>query len=220
MKFEKATVVIALLVLLFFILAGAFYPFMPDTMASHWNAHGEADSIISRFWGMFLFPLISLAVTALLLVIPVIDPLKANIQKFKGYYYGFIIAFLAYFLYIYILTLVWNLGWKFNFSQMIIPSIGILMFIIGFVVSKAKRNFFIGIRTPWTLSSDEVWNRTHKLGGRLFKITGIVVLLLSFIPEVAIYTLLGLMLVTIIWAVVYSYLLYQRLGKPPQPPIG
>ena len=183
MKVNKAVAAIGALVVVFFILAGVFYPFMPELMASHWNAKGEADGTMSRFWGLFLFPLVSLSITVLLLAIPKIDPLKANIQKFKSYYYGFIISFLVYFLYIYILTLVWNFGWKFNFSQMIIPGIGILMFIVGVLTSKAKRNFFIGIRTPWTLSSDEVWNRTHRLGGKMFKIAGIIILLLSFVPE-------------------------------------
>lgn len=220
MKVNKAVAAIGALVVVFFILAGAFYPFMPELMASHWNAKGEADGTMSRFWGLFLFPLVSLGITVLLLAIPKIGPLKANIQKFKSYYYGFIIAFLVYFIYIYILTLVWNLGWKFNFSQMIIPAIGILMFIVGVLTSKAKRNFFIGIRTPWTLSSDEVWDRTHRLGGKLFKIAGIIIVLLSFVPEIAIYVLLGLALGITVWLVVYSYILFRRLGRPPQPPIG
>lgn len=220
MKINKYLIAIFALVLVFFILAGVFYPLMPEVMASHWNAMGEADGTISRFWGLFLFPFVSLGITVILLAVPKIDPLKANIQEFKGYYYGFIIAFLAYFLYIYILTLVWNLGWRFNFSLTVIPAIGILMIIIGVLISKAKRNFFIGIRTPWTLSSDQVWNGTHRLGGRLFKIAGIIIILLSFVPEVAIYVLLGLVLGIVIWLVVYSYVLYRRLGKSPQPPIG
>jgi uncharacterized membrane protein len=219
MKDKTALIAIVVLVLAFFILAGAFYPQMPEVMASHWDAQGEADGTMSRFWGLFLFPLISLGMAALLLLIPGIDPLKANIQKFKGYYYGFIIAFLVYFLYIYVLTLVWNLGWEFNFSQMIIPAIGLLLYIVGVMVSKARRNFFIGIRTPWTLSSEEVWNRTHQLGGKLFKIVGIIILLLSFVPEIAIYALLGLVLGITVWLVVYSYVLYRRLGKQPQSPI-
>jgi len=210
---------IIVLVLAFFILAGAFYPHMPEVMASHWNAQGEADGTISRFWGLFLFPLISVGMAALLLLIPGIDPLKANIQKFKGYYYGFIIGFLVYFLYIYVLTLVWNLGWEFNFSQMIIPAIGLLLYIVGVMVSKARRNFFIGIRTPWTLSNEEVWNRTHQLGGKLFKLVGIIILLLSFVPEIAIYALLGLVLGITVWLFVSSYVLYRRLGKHPQSPI-
>jgi uncharacterized membrane protein len=219
-KLNKFLITIGALVLVFFILAGVYYPLMPEMMASHWNAKGEADGMISRFWGLFLFPLISLGVAIILLFVPKIDPLKANIQKFKGYYYGFIIAFLAYFLYIYILTLVWNLGWRFNFSLTVMPAIGILMIIVGVLIGKAKRNFFIGIRTPWTLSSDEVWDRTHRLGGRLFKIAGIIIILLSFVPEIAIYVLLGLVFGIVIWLVVYSYVVFRRLGRPPQPPFG
>jgi uncharacterized membrane protein len=220
MTTRKFFVTTSAFVLIFFVLAGAFYPFVPEVMASHWNARGEVNGTISRFWGLFLFPLISLGITGLLFLIPKIDPLRANIKKFKNYYYGFVIAFLVYFLYIYILTLVWNLGWRFNFSQTIIPAVGLLMFFAGFLVSKAKRNFFIGIRTPWTLSSDEVWNRTHKLGGRLFKAVGVLILILSFIPTIAIYVLLGLVPGITIWLVIYSYVLYRRLGEHLQPPIG
>lgn len=220
MKDRTVTIAAFTLVLVFFILAVAFYPHMPDMMASHWNAQGEADGTISRFWGLFLLPMVSVVMTVLLLLLPRIDPLKANIQKFKGCYYGFIIAFLVYFLYIYVLTLAWNLGWEFDFSQMLMPAMGILMFLIGILVSKARRNFFIGIRTPWTLSSEEVWNRTHQLGGILFKVIGIIILLLSFVPEIAIYALLGLVLGTTIWLVVYSYVVYRRLGEHIQTPIG
>lgn len=128
--------------------------------ASHWNVKGETDRTISRFRGLFLFPIISLGITAILLAILKIDPLKTNIQEFKGYYYGFIIAFLAYFLYFYVLTLVWNLGWIFNFSLAIIPVIGILMSDVGVFVSKDKPNFFIGIPTSWTLN--EVGNKNSQ----------------------------------------------------------
>ena len=220
MKPNKLILAVVVLVLASFALSAAFYSSVPPIMASHWNAAGEADGTISRFWGLFLTPLISLGITALLLAIPKIDPLKANIQKFQGYYYGFVIAFLVYFLYIHLITLLWNVGWRFNFSQAIIPSAGFLMFFIGFLLGKAKRNFFIGIRTPWTLSNDQVWDKTHQLGGRLFKIAGIVIVLLAFIPEAAIYGLLITMLGSTLWLVVYSYLVYRRLGLPPQPPIG
>jgi len=219
-KMDKSVIAIVILVLIPFILAGIFYPRMPEVMASHWNARGEADGTIPRFWGLFLFPLISVVIAAILLAVPKIDPLKANIQKFKGYYYGFIVSFLVYFLYIYVLTLVWNLGWKFDFNLMIIPSIGVLMIIIGVLISKAKRNFFIGIRTPWTLSSDEVWNKTHRLGGKLFTIAGVIIMLMSFIPETDVYLLLILILGVTAWLVLYSYLLYRKLGQSPQPPAG
>jgi uncharacterized membrane protein len=219
MRVSKSVAAIAVLVLVFFVLGAALYPRMPELMASHWNSQGEADGTISRIWGVFLFPLIALGITLLLLAIPRIDPLRSNIQKFRSYYYGFIIAFLAYFLYVYALTLIWNLGYKFDFTQMIIPAIGVLMFGIGVLLGKAKRNFFIGIRTPWTLSSDAVWDRTHKLGAQLFKIAGVIIVLMVLVPAAAVYAMLGLILVIALGLVVYSYVLYRQLGQPPQPPV-
>ncbi len=220
MKLSKIVLATAGLVLVYFILGTALYSSMPEVMASHWDAAGQVNGTISRFWGVFLFPLFSLSISLILLAVPRIDPLRANIQKFKGYYYGFIIAFQIYFLYIYMLTLVWNLGFKFDFSTAVIPSIGFLMFFLGILISKAKRNFFIGIRTPWTLSSDEVWDRTHHVGGIIFKVAGLIVVLLAFAPAVAIYSLIIIMFGTTLGLVVYSYVLYRKLGLPPQPPIG
>ena len=220
MKSNKTILAIALLVLATFALSAAFYNSVPAMMASHWNSAGEANGTMSRFWGLFLTPLISLGFTALLLAIPKIDPLKANIQKFQGYYYGFIVVFLVYFLYIHLLTLLWNVGWRFNFSQAIIPSMGFLMFFLGVLLGKAKRNYFIGIRTPWTLSNDEVWEKTHRLGGTLFKIAGVVIILLVFVPVVAVYALLVLIFGVALCLIIYSYLVYRSLGLPPQPPVG
>jgi uncharacterized membrane protein len=80
-----------------FIIGSILYPQMPQSMASHWNAAGEADGYISRFWGIFLFPLISLGLLGLFLVIPKIDPLRSNIEKFIGYYYGFAAIFCCIF---------------------------------------------------------------------------------------------------------------------------
>ena len=220
MKSNKFVLASVILVLATFALSLAFYSSVPATMASHWDAQGVANGTTSRFWGLFLLPLMSLGITALLLAIPKIDPLKTNIQKFQGYYYGFVVVLLVYFLYIHLLTLLWNGGWRFNFSQAIIPSFGFLMFFLGFLLGKAKRNFFIGIRTPWTLSNDEVWNRTHRLGGTLFKIAGVIIFLMALVPTAAIYALLVLILGVTVWLTIYSYLIYRRLGLPPQPPIG
>jgi uncharacterized membrane protein len=218
MNLKRTTIIAAAFVLAFFVLAGAFYPSMPDPMVAHWNTAGEGDGTISRFWGLFLLPIFSLVVTAVLLVVPKIDPLKANIEKFKGYYLGFILVFLAYFLYVYVLTLVWNLGYEFNFTQMIMPAAALFMFVVGIMVGKAKRNYFIGIRTPWTLSSDEVWDRTHRLGGTLFKVAAVLIFLLSFVPEIAVYALIVLAVGMTLFLVVYSYVAFRNLRHPPQAP--
>jgi uncharacterized membrane protein len=214
MKKNIWVIAMIIIVLAMFVVGGALFSQMPVQMATHWNAAGEADGTISKFWGVFLFPIISLGLLGLFLIIPRIDPLRANIQKFKSYYYGFIVVFLVYFLYVYILTLLWNLDSRFDMTQALMPAIGVLFIVIGLMMLKAKRNYFIGIRTPWTLSSDEVWDRTHKLGGRLFIAAGIITAILTvFLSKIAIWVMLGLVLATALFSIIYSYVIFHKLEK-------
>lgn len=210
MKWGKTQIVTAITVLLFFAIAGYFYPQMPERMTSHWNASGEADGYMSKFWGLFLVPFISLGLSALLLIIPKIDPLKANIDKFKGYYYGFVIMLLIFLLYLYLLTIFWNLGLRFNMVQLLAPAFGVLFYFCGVLLTKAKRNWLIGIRTPWTLSNDRVWDKTHLIGGKLFKSAGAVAIIGAFFPQYAIFFILVPVILVAFFAVIYSYFEYQR----------
>jgi uncharacterized membrane protein len=210
------------IVLAGFIIGAALFGQMPDPMASHWNAAGEADGTISRFWGVFLIPVISLGVLLLFLAIPRIDPLRANIDKFKGYYYGFATVFMIYFLYIYILTMLWNLDMRFDMTKALMPAMGILFIFVGAMIRKAKRNYMVGIRTPWTLASDEVWERTHKLGGWLFIGAGVVIGILAiFLTTATFWVLIGLILGVTVFTMIYSYVIYKKLEKagkiPPNP---
>ena len=126
MKLNRYDLIIADIAAISIIIGAIFYPQMPEQMASHWNAQGIADGYTSRFWGIFLMPFVSLGLAGLLLVVPRIDPRKANIEKFKGYYYFFVILIMLFFLYIYILTLVWNKGVTFDMAQLMIPAMGVL----------------------------------------------------------------------------------------------
>ena len=201
------------MVLAFYVLAGIFYPQMPETMASHWNASGEADGYTGRFWGMFLFPLMMTGLTLLLAAVPSIDPLKANIRKFIGVYAWFVILFLLFFLYLYVLTILWNLDYRFNMTQLMMPAAGLLFVFMGIMIMRAKRNYMVGIRTPWTLANDEVWNRTHHLGGRLFIAAGVLTLLSAFWPALTIWVLMGSILTATIISVIYSYWVFQQVSE-------
>jgi len=112
---------------MFFAMALYFYPQFPEKVASHWNAGGEVDGYMPKFWGVFLFPLISVFLAILFILIPLIDPLKSNIEKFRHYYDRFIIIVMLFFLYIYILTILWNTGTRFDMSALLAPAIGILI---------------------------------------------------------------------------------------------
>ncbi len=207
---KKSTTIVLLIILISFTVGLYFYPQMPDELASHWNAEGEVDGYMSKFWGLFLIPFISLGIFFLFLLIPKIDPLKANIEKFKSYFGGFMFIFFLFLFYLYLLTISWNLGIRFNMIQLLSPAFGILFFYCGILIENAKRNWSIGLRTPWTLSSEEVWNKTHQSGGKLFKIAGIIALGGLILPDLALFLILFPVLLFTFYITVYSYFEYKK----------
>ena len=207
---KKTTIFALFIVIISFVISIYFYPSFPDQVASHWNSQGEVDGYMGKFWGLFLMPIISLAILLLFLAIPKIDPLKNNIKKFEKYFDGFIVLILLFLFYIYVLTVLWNMNIVFNMTQMILPALGILFFYCGILIENAKRNWFIGIRTPWTLSNEKVWNATHKLGGKLFKTAGILAFIGLFFQKFALLLFIVPVLAFSLYLVVYSYLKYQK----------
>lgn len=198
------------IVLISFAIGIYFYSRMPDMMASHWDYRGEVDGYMSKFWGLFLMPIISAVLFGFFLLIPKLDPLKENIQKFSKYFDGYILFFELFLLYVYLLTILWSLGVTFNMTAAIMPALGVLLFGMGILVEKAERNWFIGIRTPWTLSSETVWRKTHQLGGKLFKAIGIISVLGFLLPDFAVFFILASVLLVSFYLVVYSYLEYKK----------
>jgi uncharacterized membrane protein len=216
MHLPPARTIIAGVLVLTFALSIIAYPFMPGLMASHWGFSGEVNGYMPKTWGVLLLPLISAGLALLLLLIPRIDPLKENIGKFREAYESFIVILLFFLLYLQALVILWNLGTRFNISQLLSPAFGVLFYACGLLTERAKRNWFIGIRTPWTLSSERVWDRTHAVGGRLFKIAGILALLGAILPGIVWLLILGPVLLISIYLVVYSYLEYQKEEAPRQ----
>ena len=210
---RKAELFILIAVIVSFIIGIYLYSQMPEQMASHWNAQGQVDDYMPRFWGVFLMPLVLVGLTLLFIIIPRIDPLKKNIEKFRKYYDGFIILFFIFMLLVYVQTILWNLGIEISPNLVFPILMGLLFFYIGILLENAKRNWFIGIRTPWTLSSEKVWNKTHKLGSKMFKIAGIIAFVGFLFQKYATYFILVPVLFVAIYTVVYSYVEYQKEKK-------
>ena len=213
MNMRKNEIIILGIILLSFIVSNYFYPQMPEKIASHWNAQGQVDGYISKFWGLFLMPIILVGLALLFVAIPRIDPLKANIEKFRKYYDGFIILFLIFMLSIHFQVILWNLGIEINPNVIVPIGLGLLFFYIGILCENAKRNWFIGIRTPWTLSNEKVWNKTHKIGGKLFKIAGVIALMGVFFQSYALFFILTPVILVAAYTIVYSYFEYQKEMK-------
>jgi uncharacterized membrane protein len=186
------------------------YPALPDRVVSHWNASGQADGYMSKFWGLGLIPLIMTACVALFAVIPSIDPLKKNYEKFRNYYDGFILLFVFFLLAIQVQIILWNSGYHIS-PNLTFPLLsGILFVYLGFLIEHAEQNWFVGIRTPWTLSSKTVWKKTHELGGKLLKIAGIISFAGVLFQNLAIWFVLVPVLAVALYTIVYSYVEFQK----------
>ena len=207
----KLTIILSVIIIILSTVFGALvYEKMPEQVASHWNEKGEVDDYMGKFWGVFLMPFVSIVLLIMFIVIPSLDPLKENVAEFRGIFNIFILFMLVFFAYIWALTIFWNLGFVFNMTVAILPAVGFLFIFIGYLLRNAKRNWFIGIRTPWTLSSDMVWDKTHQLGGKLFTASGALSILGIFFGDSAIWFTLVPVLGSTLYLLAYSYFLYAR----------
>jgi len=213
MKLSKRQIIALLIVLASYAVAGWFYPQMPTQIASHWGIDGQVNGSMSKFWGLFLMPFISTFLYLLFLAIPKIDPKAKNIREFQPYFDNFVIVILGFLFYIFGLTIIWNLGYRFDFNILILPPFAVLFFSVGVLIEHAKPNWFIGIRTPWTLENPLVWEKTHRITGKLYKISALISLLGLLIPVFSFYFIIIPVLATSFVAVIYSYVLFQAIKR-------
>ena len=209
----KKTIIFSILIILIAVLFSAvLYSHIPNQMISHWNFAGEPDGYMPKYIGLFLMPLISIAALFLFILLPKIDPLKKNVKKFENYYYIFIFVFILFLFYLHIVSILLNLGINLNIIHFIIPGFTALLYFMGFLTEKAKQNWFIGIKTPWTLSNEQVWNKTHKLGGLLFKCSAAIALFGLIFPIYAPHFIIAPLILSIIFLFFYSYWVYRNLN--------
>lgn len=216
MKTQTTWIVLAAMLAGALLLGVAVYGYLPERVASHWNVRGEADGFSSALSGILLLPAIMGATGLLMMVIPSIDPMRENVESFRPEYNITVVSMAGFMMYLHVLTLLWNLGVSFSMNSLLAPGFGGLFFLLGEMLTKARRNFFIGIRTPWTLSSDRVWQRTHERGAMGFKVAGALTLLSILLPQWAFFFMIGPVLVVAVYTLIYSYVEFQREkdGRP------
>ena len=186
----------------------------------HWGPSGEVDGYASAWVAFLMTPLITAGVVALLAVIPRIEPRRENLQRSGPAYRTVGNAIVLLMLAIQVGIVAAGVGGTFPMATVMGIGIGILFIVIGNVLGTVRSNFMFGVRTPWTLSSDRSWDRTHRLVGRLFMATGIMLVVLSLAGQMAL--LIGAMLagiiVILIAAVWYSYAVWKQ--DPDRRPAG
>src|ERR1700674_1980125 len=163
------------------IASAVVYPRLPASMPTHWDISGHPNGWSSRFWGAWLMPIFLAALWALMRVLPAIDTRGSNYGKFGGAFEGIIVSIMLFMFGMHIIVLRAALGYPVAIERVLPVGIGVLFIVIGNLLPRARPNWFVGIRTPWTLSSDRVWEKTHRFGGRGFLVIGMIVILAGLI---------------------------------------
>jgi len=205
-------IAVVIIILIGFGLSAYFLDDLPEQVPSHWNSKGEIDSYMPKNIMVWLMPGVTVFIAALLYFIPRIDPLKKNYAAFQDYFEGFIVVISAFFLLVHALTIAAGLGHEFAMNQFVMPAVGLLMLYIALLLRKAKRNWFVGIRTPWTLSSDVVWDKTHRMGSYAFAALGVIFMIMIFVPD-SLGLMLPVILVFALSPVAYSYYVWTQEKK-------
>ena len=187
------------------------YPDLPQQMAVHFDATGQPDDYLSKPFAVGLLPALAVGLTALVAFSPRLDPLGENFAAFQRYYDLVAVVTVGILAYVHGLVLAYNLGYAFQMQQVLAPMLAVVGVTFGYVIEHAEQNWFVGIRTPWTLSSEEVWKRTNERSGILFKIAGVVALLAIPFPEYFVYVAIAPLALAALIPTVYSYVLYRRL---------
>lgn len=199
------------LLALCFILSFFFFDAFPERVPTHWNFAGEPDGWSSRAFAAFFFPVLILAIYCLFLVIPKLDPKSERYAEFRKPFHVFKGAIVALLSFIYVVASLAAIGYDIPMNQVVPVAIGVMFVVLGNYFGKVKQNWFMGIRTPWTLGSEEIWQKTHRLGGKIFVGGGIALALSGFVlPAKQMPVFIAVLVALLILPMGYSYVLYRR----------
>ncbi|HVT03500.1 MAG TPA: SdpI family protein [Thermoanaerobaculia bacterium] len=211
MRSRRFHIVGLLLLAAAFILSVALYNRLPDPLPTHWDIGGEANGFTPKPWGPFLSPLLIGFIYVLFAVLPRISPREFPLDRFGNAYDTMGIATMAFIFIVSTFSLLQALSLGINFGRVVVSCLGVFLAILGNYMGKVTPNFFVGIRTPWTLSNTEVWLRTHRLAGKLTVAAGLTVAILGAIGVGASWVLPAILIAVLI-PVIYSYVIYRRLS--------
>ncbi len=203
---------VIILIIATFAAAVYFYPQLPERVPSHWNVRGQVDGYSSRIWGAFGIPLMNAGIYLMMLFLPLIDPRRDNYVKFAGTYRLLRVVFVCFFTGLYVIIILAAMGYPISVDRLVPLGISLLFVFIGNYMGRIQHNYFVGIKVPWTLASEEVWRKTHRLAGPLWVIAGLLGIVGAMIGGTAAmwFLFVPLLSATVI-PVVYSFLIYKQL---------
>ncbi len=208
---------VVLLLIAPFVASAILWDDLPEVVPTHFNAAGEADDWGPKWINAIMIPSIGLGIYLLLIFLPSIDP-KKKIRSVQKPIAAIRIFMSLFMIGIYAFVMAASLGKTANISVYVQMAVGALLVIVGNYINSVKPNYFIGIRTPWTLESPEVWKRTHRLGSKLWIIGGIIFLIFPWLGFTTGSEYFVIILVSILAGVplIYSFIIYKQLEANPE----
>ena len=203
-----------------FVLAAATWSSAPGQIPVHWNAYGAVDRYGGKFEGLLLLPLLALAMYGLFHLVPKLDPGRANYEQFAAAYSTLRIAVTLILAAVYALLQLTIHGYSVNIGMIGPILVGLLLIVVGNLLGKVRPNWAVGIRTPWTLSSKTSWDKTHRVGSRLFIVAGILMMLTGVLePPWNLYLGVAIAPFLVVTSFGYSYWVW-RSASDKVPPAG
>lgn len=213
MKASPVVLTAAVLVVVSVAMSVAVYDRLPNPVPTHFDASGRPNGFTPKPFGAFIGPALIAFLGILFEVLPKISPHGYRMERFERTYQILCCTILGVIFVLATVALFEARGVKIRVDRVVLISIAVLLLIIGNFMGKLTRNFFVGIRTPWTLASDEVWFRTHRFGGWLTVIAALILFAGAFLgggPSLILVVMIALAVVL----TVYSYVIYRRIEGP------
>ena len=193
------------------------YPSLPEQIPTHWNINGQVDAYGSKHWAAFLMPAFMAGMLVLFYFLPALSPKHFEVDAFRPTYLYIMFVITALFAYLHLLILyaVWKsvaAKESFDLSRPMIAGIFLMYALLGNVLGKVRKNFYIGVRVPWTLASDRVWNDTHRLAAWIMVAAGVLGFLMTLFGVPLVYSFV-LLVGSAFVPIIYSFVHYKALER-------
>ncbi len=189
-----------------------FYPLLPDLLPMHWNLAGQIDSYWPKSTAVWFIPVLASILLVIFHFLPRLDPKQANYRYFQPAWQAIQTGLLIFFAYLQFITFYAALFPHINILPLMFIGTGGLFLLLGRSLGQVRQNYFVGIKLPWTLSSVDNWDRTHRLAGRVFTLVGILTLFSSIIPFPP-KLIFSILILCLLIPVSYSYWLFKSSNK-------
>lgn len=209
----KTEIFPVVLIVLSIIASVYFYFHLPARIVTHWNFAGQPDGWGSGKAHAVFFPLLIAGMYIMFLFLPYLDPKKARYEQFGKVYHVIKAIILFILAFVYFISSLSGLGYDISIAFWTPLMIGLLFIFLGNYMGKIKMNWFVGIRTPWTLSSEEVWNRSHRFGGKVFMFSGFLIMINGILPFSWRLPVFIIAIISVLFGTVGASYIFYRLEK-------